>query len=162
MFPSRFCKSRVRERRLAELHDRVAIVTGAASGIGAATLALLAARGATVIGFYVVALGETMLAVDAAVDAAIDCNVVEVIARHVRVDILMNCAGIGRRGKITDITHEKWDEVMRVNLRGSFAMCRAVLLGMIARGSDAIVSIGSTFGLLARDGAAAYASARRR
>ena len=53
-------------------------------------LALLAARGATVVGFYVVALGETMLAVDAAVDAAIDCNVAEVIARHVRVDILKN------------------------------------------------------------------------
>lgn len=141
---------------MAELRDRIAIVTGAASGIGAATLALLAARGATVIGFDVVARGETMLEVDVADDAAIDRGVAEVIARHGRVDVLVNCAGIGGQGTTTDITLETWDKVMRVNLRGTFAMCRAVLPGMIGRGSGAIVNIGSTFGLLARDDAVAY------
>lgn len=144
------------ESALAELDGRIAIVTGAASGIGAATRALLAAQGAVVIGFDRAADGDAMLAVDVGDDAAIARGVDEVAARHGRIDILVNCAGVGRPGTTADITLESWDEVMRINLRGTFAMCRAVLPGMIGRGSGAIVNIGSTFGLYAREGAVAY------
>lgn len=136
--------------------EKVAIVTGAASGIGAACVRLLEADGVTVIGFDAVAGGDAMLAVDVGDRAAVEAGVAEVIARHGRIDMLVNSAGTGTLGTILDLAVEDWERVLRVNLTGSFLMCRTVLPHMVARGSGAIVNIGSTFGLVARDNGLAY------
>lgn len=139
-----------------ELKDRIALVTGAASGIGAATARLIAERGGKVIGFDRTD-GDSIMAVDVSDRAAVDRAVELVMAEHGRIDMLVNAAGIGRLGTILDIDPADWDAVMQVNLQGSFATCRAVAPHMVEAGRGAIVNIGSTFGLVARDLSLAYA-----
>ncbi|WP_068090659.1 SDR family NAD(P)-dependent oxidoreductase [Novosphingobium rosa] len=138
------------------LEGRIAIVTGAASGIGAAVAAVLNESGAVVIGFDLAGHGIDILPVDIAARAQVDRAVAQVAAEHGRIDILVNCAGTGNLGTILDLEPEEWDRVMAINLTGSYAACRAVLPAMLAQGSGAIVNVASTFGLLARENCLAY------
>ncbi|MFO1426010.1 MAG: SDR family oxidoreductase [Steroidobacteraceae bacterium] len=88
-------------------------------------------------------------------DAVARC-VAAVLERHGRIDALVNCAGVGSIGTLPETSLAHWDEVMDVNLRGTMAMCRAALPAMLARRRGAIVNVGSTFGLLARENCVAY------
>lgn len=139
-----------------ELQGHKAIVTGAASGIGAAVARLLTERGATVIGFDRSGDGAAMVCVDVADRGAVNAAVAATLRTHGRIDALVNAAGIGRLGTIRDIDSDDWDAVMRVNLDGTFAMCRALAPHMAEAGGGGIVNIGSTFGMLARDQGLAY------
>lgn len=138
------------------LDGKVAIVTGAASGIGAAVAALLGDLGAVVVGFDLAGAPPAILPVDIADAASVQRAIDGVSADHRGIDILVNCAGTGSLGTILDLAPEEWARVMAVNLTGTYAACRAALPHMLARGSGAIVNIGSTFGLLARENCLAY------
>jgi NAD(P)-dependent dehydrogenase (short-subunit alcohol dehydrogenase family) len=143
--------------------DRVAAVTGGASGIGRATAQLLAREGARVAVLDRNAGGanETVEAIRAAGGQAeaYDCNVADSAAvrdtaarieRHFgRVDVLANVAGVGDTAGIEGletIDDARWNLTLSVNLNGPFYLCRAFLPGMAARGAGAVVNVSSLAG----------------
>jgi NAD(P)-dependent dehydrogenase (short-subunit alcohol dehydrogenase family) len=143
--------------------DRVAVVTGAASGIGQATALLLAREGARVAALDRNASGADQTAADiraAGGEArAYECNVaasdaVAAVARRIeadfgRVDVLANVAGVGDTAGIEGIEtidDARWALTLAVNLNGPFYLSRAFLPGMAARGSGAIVNVSSLAG----------------
>jgi meso-butanediol dehydrogenase/(S,S)-butanediol dehydrogenase/diacetyl reductase len=142
--------------RIGEWDGRVAIVTGSASGIGAAVAEKIRQGGGKVIGFDLTA-GPSRKMVDVADRAAVNRAVAEVMAEEGRIDMLVNVAGVGILGDILTVDPEDWDFVMRVNVTGTFNMCRAIAPIMANAGKGAIVNMGSTFGLVARDDSLPYA-----
>ena len=141
--------------------DRVAIVTGGASGIGRATAALLASEGARVCVADIDAAGAERVAkkIEAAGGAAFACAadvsqpdandemVRRTIDAYGRVDIAYLNAGIARGSTLRGGDLAVWDEVISVNLRGVFLGMRAVVEPMIAAGGGAIVCTASVAGL---------------
>ncbi|MBM3677010.1 MAG: SDR family oxidoreductase [Actinobacteria bacterium] len=147
----------------------VAIVTGAASGMGAASARELARLGARVV---VVdrddETGRTVaeeIGAEAEIgdvsDASFCASAVErVLARHGAVDVLVNAAGIIIRSPGHATTDADWRRIFGVNVDGVFFMCRAVIPGMVARRSGAIVNFGSIWGDVGSAGHAAYAATK--
>ncbi len=142
--------------------ERICVVTGGASGIGQATAAKFVAGGDVVVVLdrrvpaALPARAEAHL-VDVGDPAQAQAAVAAVLGRHGRIDVLVNCAGIGMQATpFHDLDMVVWDELMRVNLGGTVAMVRAVLPAMRARNAGAIVNVGSSFGLLARRDQSAY------
>jgi meso-butanediol dehydrogenase/(S,S)-butanediol dehydrogenase/diacetyl reductase len=138
---------------MAELDDRIAIVTGGASGIGRAAVWRLAAAGAAVLvadrqRTRKLPRGAWFREADVTDDAGVEALVAETLEHRGRIDILVNCAGVGAMGTVSDTDLAEWDRILDINLRGTYAFCRAVLPAMTARRSGAIVNLGSTFGLL--------------
>jgi NAD(P)-dependent dehydrogenase (short-subunit alcohol dehydrogenase family) len=146
-----------------KLTDRVALVTGAASGIGFCIAEALAEAGARVtitdlsqpmIDTAVTSLAEKGYAVSGAVmDVTDSARVTEVadelVAREGRVDILVNNAGIARSETAAEtVADEHWLNVLDVNLNGSFWCARAFGRHMLAAGSGSIVNIGSMSGII--------------
>jgi len=136
--------------------DRIAIVTGAAAGIGKACMHRLAAEGATVLGVdrdvdklaRAVAEGEgamVALPCDVADAEAVGQMVDEAVARFGAIHVLVNNAGIGNRQRVRlhEQTLEDWDRVMAVNVRGLFLMQRAVIPHMLRQGGGSIVNMAS-------------------
>ena len=80
----------------------------------------------------------------------------DVLSQHERVDVLVNNAGINRRGPLLDISDDDWHATMRVNVDSMFHMCRAFLPSMVDAGRGAIVSTGSQWGLSPAPGHIAY------
>jgi NAD(P)-dependent dehydrogenase (short-subunit alcohol dehydrogenase family) len=120
------------------LAGRVAVVTGGASGIGAATVRLLTDQGATVV---VADLPEVDVTDEAAVIRFFD----QVIAEHGRLDVAANCAGVnGQYGSVADLTLAEWRRVLDVNLTGVF-LCLREEVRRMERGS--IVNVTSGAGL---------------
>jgi 3-oxoacyl-[acyl-carrier protein] reductase len=145
-----------------DFSGRTALVTGAASGIGAATAARLRASGAEVAVFdrdpvegYVSVTGD--LASSADVNAA-----VEQVERDLgRIDVLVNSAGVpGESLRTVEVGDEEWQRVIAINANGSFYMCRAVLPGMIERGYGRIVLVASIAGKEGNPMAAAYSASK--
>jgi NAD(P)-dependent dehydrogenase (short-subunit alcohol dehydrogenase family) len=124
-----------------ELKGKVAVVTGAARGIGKATADLFASRGATVARLDLQA-GESLLPCDVTDEKSVD----RVFAQVGRIDILVNNAGIALRKNSFDITREEWDEVLSVNLTGLFLCSRAAARSMKEHGGGAIVNLASIMG----------------
>jgi NAD(P)-dependent dehydrogenase (short-subunit alcohol dehydrogenase family) len=150
------------------------LVTGAASGIGKATVLRLAAEGATVVGFDVNAdaLEETRAAVsgtgsvhltagDITNQADIDRIVAGTLQEHGRIDLLANVAGIMDWFLPADeIDDETWDRVMAVNATGPLRLCRAVLPSMRERGTGAIVNVGSAASVRGGTAGVAYTASK--
>lgn len=135
------------------LAGKVAIVTGAASGIGRAAASLLAQCGAIVTAVDVNAKGFAGLdlgkdgstdTADLSVPAACDQVVAGVLKRHKRLDILVNAAAILRRVSIKDTDAALWEQMMDTNLLSQFAMCRAAARPMREQKSGSMVLISST------------------
>ena len=152
------------------LKDKVAIITGAAKGIGFATAKRFAQEGAKVI---IVDIGSE--AIKAAVDqipgaeghvmnvtdrASIQSVVDEIIQRHGRIDILINNAGITQDARLIKMTEAQFDTVIDVNLKGVFNCTQLVVPHMLEAGSGAIVNASSVVGLYGNFGQTNYAATK--
>ncbi len=136
------------------LKGKLILVTGAASGIGAAAGAAIEAQGGRVIRLDR-ERADRCLPLDVSSEESVNGMTSAILATE-PVHGLVNCAGVGGLGTLDTISMEQWDHVLDVNLRGTVLMCRAVLPGMLEAGQGSIVNIGSTFGLLARGNCVAY------
>lgn len=143
--------------------EPVVIVTGGASGIGAASVALLAERGATVVSVDRSAgSGPEALALqgDVANEDHVKAHLDAVLARFGRVDGLVACAGFSSGTTVPDTDLATWNAVLGVNLTGSFLWSRAVLDPMRARRSGSIVLVGSQLAVAGGRSNAAYLAAK--
>ncbi len=161
-------------RNLFSLEGRVALVTGASRGIGAAMARALAAAGADVAVHgnatpaestcaQVRELGRRTIALvaDMADEAAPDRLIAETAQGLGRVDIVVNNAGIIRRGPTVDTSDEDWHAVIDVNLHGVFRLCRAAGRHMLAAGSGGkIINIASLLSFQGGLNVPAYAAAK--
>jgi NAD(P)-dependent dehydrogenase (short-subunit alcohol dehydrogenase family) len=129
------------------LDGEVAVVTGGASGIGAAVAAALAAVGARVAVFDLAASGEDAYKVDVADEAQVKTAFERVVARHGRLDVLFNNAGIAIRKPTSEITLEDWNKVVAVNMTGVFLCAREAARHMLAaRRGGRIINTASIMG----------------
>jgi 3-oxoacyl-[acyl-carrier protein] reductase len=133
------------------LEGRVALVTGAAGGIGSATARALAERGAKLaladrappVGVVDGALG---MAVDVARADEVGAMVARALEAFGRLDILVNVAGVVSTGAAATLPEAEWDRVLAINLKGTFLCCQAVIPAMRANRNGRIVNIGSIIG----------------
>lgn len=116
------------------LDGDVAVVTGGASGIGRVVAAAFAAVGAHVAIFDIAAAGEDAYPVDVADEAQVKVAFAELLARHGRLDILFNNAGIAIRRPSIDLTLDDWNKVVAVNMTGVFLCAREAARHMLAAG----------------------------
>jgi NAD(P)-dependent dehydrogenase (short-subunit alcohol dehydrogenase family) len=134
-----------------EFDGRVAIVTGASSGIGRATAEMLASRGALVAAFARTASesGLEMLTIDGDVSNpdAIERLFAETESRLGDCDVLINCAGMIDPKILTEVTPEEWDRMFAVNVRGTYLASRRALPSMIAKRRGALVNVASISGV---------------
>ena len=147
------------------LEGRTALVTGGASGIGAATARRLAAEGARVWVADIDLPGAQSVAgeVDGGaveMDVADVASVRAAVAEAGDVDVLVNNAGTDRFAFFVNTDDALWDFVLGVNLRGTIAVTHAVLGGMQQRGSGAIVNVASEAGRVGSQGSAVYSAAK--
>lgn len=146
---------------MTSLQGKVALVCGAASGIGAAVVQRFVREGATVL-----ACGlplppfDGALACDVTDDAQVRAAVAAVLQRHGRVDVLVNAAGVIVNDDAADIADPVWSRQHEVNLAGTMRTMRAVLPHMLAQGSGAIVNIASVAAFNAGAGSASYAASK--
>ncbi len=144
----------------ARLDGRVAIVTGAASGIGRAAAALFRSEGAQVIAADVVA-SEGVIAADAGQDADVISLVDRAVSEHKGLDIFFANAGIsGGLASIFEQSPEDWQEILRVNLIGPFLAIKHAAPHMKARGGGSIICTASVAGLRAGAGGPAYSASK--
>jgi NAD(P)-dependent dehydrogenase (short-subunit alcohol dehydrogenase family) len=152
-----------------DLHGKVALVTGAGSGLGAATARVLAAQGARVIcgdideeGARRVAkeAGGRALYLDVAEPTSVEATVREVLSSEGHIDILVNNAGVDFIRSATEMTLAEWDRVQHVNLRAPWLLSRAVFPHMVGRGGGQIVNVSSTASKKGWPNATAYAASK--
>ena len=157
------------------LAGRRALVTGAATGIGRATARLFAQAGASVVVNHwrqpaeaaalvreLQALGTQAVAIEADVSdtASVQALVAQAHAALGGIDVLVNNAGVIQEKPFLDTTDADWDRLIHTDLGSVFRVCRAVLPGMVAQGSGAIVNIASDLGILGRERYAPYCAAK--
>ncbi|MDP2066282.1 MAG: SDR family oxidoreductase [Burkholderiaceae bacterium] len=139
------------------LQDRVALVTGGAQGIGEACARRFAREGAKVVITDVAdargqalasELGADYLHCDVGDKAQVDALVAQCMARHGRIDVLVNNAGIFKAADFLDVTEADFDAVLRVNLKGSFLVGQAVAREMVKTGGGNIVNMSSVNAVL--------------
>jgi 3-oxoacyl-[acyl-carrier protein] reductase len=156
-----------------DLSGKVAIVTGASRGIGRGIAEALAARGAQVIagarGDNAAATVDAIrqaggkadaVSIDVTDTASIEAMVEGTLARHGRVDVLVNNAGITRDQLMLRLKREDWDAVIATNLTAAYTCAQAVLKPMIKQRSGRIVSISSVVGQMGNAGQANYAASK--
>ncbi len=158
------------KERGSDLKGRVALVTGAASGMGAATARELADRGAKValLDRSPSLRDSTAAEIDSALaivgdvsDAAFCASAVNECVEHFgKLDILVNAAGIIVRADAEGTSDDDWRRIMGVNVDGLFYMSRAAVSAMRPRGSGTIVNFGSIWGDLGSAGVLAYCATK--
>ena len=149
--------------------NKVAIITGGASGMGAAAVKLFSAAGGQAIivdqnseAAQQVAAETGAVPLIGDVSDSSFCNqaIAEAVTRFGRLDILINAAGIIVRSNGVNTTDEEWHRIMNVNVSGLFFMCRAAIRQMLEQGDGAIVNFGSIWGDLGSAGVAAYCASK--
>jgi len=139
----------------------VALVTGAASGIGAATVDRLVAEGAVVAGLDRAEIPDgspaaTWLAADVRDEEALAAAVDKVVEEHGRLDIAVTAAGVAGGGPAHLLDAEEWDRVQDTNLKGTFLTVKHALAPMLEARSGSIVTIASVEGLEGTEGGSTY------
>jgi 3-oxoacyl-[acyl-carrier protein] reductase len=163
------------EIRFCSLEDKVAIVTGAARGIGAAITERFLSAGARVVLADVDEAEATQTArsldpqgertlvapVDITQWASVEAMIPPVISRFATIDILVNNAGIAGPNKpLTEVSEQEWDRVSDINLKGVFFCCKAVVPVMLAKGYGRIVNIASIAGKEGNPNFTAYSATK--
>jgi NAD(P)-dependent dehydrogenase (short-subunit alcohol dehydrogenase family) len=149
------------------LQEKVALVTGAASGIGYACARRFAAEGAIVIGTdlqeasdWGEALGQApasrFFVFDVCDLAATEAAISEVIAEFGRLDVLVTAAGVAGGGPVHAVSVEDWDHILNVNLKGTFLSVKAALPPMMAQRSGSIITVSSIEGIEGSEGGSSY------
>jgi NAD(P)-dependent dehydrogenase (short-subunit alcohol dehydrogenase family) len=142
------------------LDGKIALVTGAGSGIGAATAARLGEEGAVVIGLDLTVSTDhgckEFSAVDVTDADAVTACVDGIVSSHGSLDVVVNAAGVAGGGPLHAIELDEWNRVIAVNLTGTMLVCRAATNHMLRAGSGAIVNIASVEGLEGGEGGSAY------
>jgi 2-dehydro-3-deoxy-D-gluconate 5-dehydrogenase len=150
---------------LFDLTGKVALVTGARTGLGQAMALALANAGADIIGLGSSAMPDTRKRIEALgrrfeeiiCDLSFGSNFDTVVARAGKIDILVNNAGIIRRSDFLELVETDWDEVLTVNLRSAFTLSQAVARHMVASACKGrIINIGSILSLQGGIRVAAY------
>ncbi len=154
---------------MTRLEDKVAFITGAASGIGAACALRFVQEGARVVGFDI---GETTnddwkKAVEIAPDSYFETgdvrneeriqNVIAgIIKRFGHLDIVVNSAGVASGGPVHMLPTEEWDRILDINLKGTFLVCKYAAGQMVEQNSGSIVNIASIEGIEGSEGGSVY------
>lgn len=156
------------------LQDKVALITGAGQGIGAATALKFAREGAVVVACDINASSLNAITeactnagaqtaaycIDTTDRHGVDEVIASVIDRFGRIDALVNNAGITRDARLQKMTLDQFDAVIDVNLRAVFHLSQAVSHGMIARGSGVILNASSVVGIHGNFGQTNYAASK--
>jgi NAD(P)-dependent dehydrogenase (short-subunit alcohol dehydrogenase family) len=157
-----------------KLAGKVAVVTGAGSGIGRATAALFAREGATVAIVDLAASAAKQAAEDItgaggsarafAADIAdpeqVDSAFGDILGELGRVDVLYNNAGVNSAGSVLDATDEDWDRCLAVNAKGTFLCSRAAARAMVAAGRGSIINQGSVAAVVGVANFASYCASK--
>ena len=157
------------------MSKKIALVTGASGGIGAACARELAREGYTVLAHANRGVEAAQALCRELREAGLDAYAVqadlsdstqvsrmceEILALHHRVDALVLNAGVSYTGLLSDMTDEQWHEVMNVNVSGAFYLCRALTGGMVSRRSGAIVTVSSMWGRVGASCEVAYSASK--
>jgi 3-oxoacyl-[acyl-carrier protein] reductase len=141
------------------MEGRVAVVTGAGRGLGAAIVEELAARGATVV-LVDRDRQPGLLVADISDPDQVSSLFDAVAAEHGRIDVLVNNAGVGAVAPSEELSLDVWSRTIAVNLTGTFLCSQAAARHMLAAGSGVIVNIASVFGATGMPMRAAYAASK--
>lgn len=154
------------------LEGKCAVITGAASGIGFEIVKMFARKGADIVAFdraansalerYVMDQGRKFLGCTGDITRQEDIDRVVHTACDAfgKIDVLVNCAGVGGVDKAEDLSEELWDTVIAINLKGTVRMTQAVGRTMIQNGGGKVINIGSQAGVVALDKHLAYGAAK--
>ena len=160
---------------MSDMKGKIALVTGAATGIGRATAIEFARNGAAVVvsdvntaeGLKTANLIEneggeaTFVECDVSASADVEALISQVLKKHGRLDAAHNNAGVeGARVPLIDLTEEQWDAVMAVNLKGVWMCMKHEIPQMLEQGGGAIVNTSSVAGLMGMKGSTAYGTAK--
>ena len=140
------------------LEQRVALITGAASGIGRAIAERFTAEGARVSGFD--RAGDVAFHGDVRSPSDVEDVVARVVAAEGRIDVLVCSAGVREIGDVYTMPADEWDNVIAVNLSGTFYCCQAAARHMCESGGGAIVNLSSVGGLIGLARRPAYTAAK--
>jgi meso-butanediol dehydrogenase/(S,S)-butanediol dehydrogenase/diacetyl reductase len=154
---------------MGRLQDKVAFITGAASGIGFACAERFAREGANIAGYDVASPSEEMRKIlaetgreseywngDVRDEGAIERSVRAAAEKFGRIDILINAAGVSTGGTVGDLETEEWDRVLDINLKGTFLVSKYVVRRMVEQLSGNIVNLASIEGMEGFETQAAY------
>ena len=149
------------------LENKIAVITGAASGIGLACASRYAAEGATVIGLDMQACsdwdqqvasnrGSRLELVDVTDGPALKQIADQVIEQFAAIDILITAAGVGDGGPVNMLDEASWDRVIDINLKGTYLSIKAVIEQMMSQRSGSIITVASVEGINGTEGGSAY------
>jgi NAD(P)-dependent dehydrogenase (short-subunit alcohol dehydrogenase family) len=140
---------------MGQLEGKVALVTGATSGIGAACAARFASEGATVVATDIEPGGDVRK-LDVTDEAAAAAVVQDVVAEHGHLDVVLNAAGVAGGGPVHLVDRAEFERVIGVNLTGTFLVNKHAVAAMLEQRSGSIVNIASIEGIEGTEGGSSY------